>query len=207
MEIGEEVRILGEFFKIHFTENKGAAFGLSFDDLLPGLSPTSGKVILSLFSLCAVFVIIFFLHSSWKSRTALPFLVATILGGAIGNIVDRFFYGAWFASINDYEGGLLFGRVVDMFYFDIWQGFLPNWIPVYGGKWYAFWPIFNLADMAIGIGIVSIFVFQKRLFKVEEEVMDIDGSLEEESSAEIEKSPAPETKEKEPKAEPGSGKL
>ena len=168
LEQDEEVSIIGDFFKLHFTENKGAAFGLTLSDLLPFLDDIAGKVILTLFSFCIVPVIIYFLHQSRHNNNRLPWLIALILGGALGNIIDRMFYGIWFAGINDYEGGFLFGRVVDMFYFDVWQGFLPNWIPIWGGNWSALWPIFNLADAAIFVGIIGVFVFQRKFFKAEE---------------------------------------
>jgi len=177
MTIGQEINVLGDFFKIHFIENPGAAFGLTIAHVYeaflgifmdnPTLSDNAAKLILTLFSLFAVGFIIFYLHSLRNMKTALPIYVSLILGGAIGNIIDRVFYGHWFAEINDYEGGLLFGRVVDMFYVDIWQGYLPSWVPFLGNEYYSFWPIFNIADAAISVGIVAIIVFQRKLFLME----------------------------------------
>lgn len=165
LQPGEEVNLLGEFFKIHFTENKGAAFGLTFTNLIPGLPDATAKVILSLFSFFALFLIIYFLWRAAKFRSPLPWFVALILGGAAGNIMDRMFYGIFYSSINDYEGGFMFGRVVDMFYFDLGFHYIPNWVPIFGGKGYQLWPIFNIADMAISIGIITILVFQSRFHK------------------------------------------
>lgn len=188
MAIGQEFEVFGNIFKIHFIENPGAAFGLTIahvyeaflgifmDD--PYLSDATAKLILTLFSLFAVGFIIYYLHALRNMKTALPIYVSLILGGAIGNIIDRVFYGAWFAEMNDYEGGLLYGRVVDMFYLDIWQGYLPAWVPFLGNEYYSLWPIFNIADAAISVGIVAIIIFQKKLFMLPEDVQHPEASLE-----------------------------
>lgn len=169
MELGEGFQVIGNVVKIHFTENPGFAFGLTISKIFNSfgiiITEYTGKLILSIFSVIAVFFIFLFLNSIKKQGGKLPYLVALIFGGAVGNIIDRVFYGVWFAEINDYEGGIFFGRVVDMFYFDIWQGYLPNWIPVIGGDYYSLWPIFNIADAAISVGIVGIFIFHKTIFK------------------------------------------
>jgi signal peptidase II len=169
MAPGEEIPLLGNWFKIHFIENEGAAFGLTihriFNNFGVEMSPVTGKLILTLFSLGAVGAIAYILYRISTHRSPLPYFVAMILGGALGNIIDRTFYGLWFSSINEYEGGLFFGRVVDMFYFDIWRGYLPDWM---GGGYMALWPIWNIADSAISIGIVVILIFQGRFYRMDE---------------------------------------
>lgn len=167
MQLGEEIPVIGNFFKIHFTENPGAAFGVTLKNLLSlfmEITDETAKWLLSIFSVGLVAGIFYYLYSIRNYPTALPLWIALILGGAIGNIIDRLFYGMWFAHFNEYEGGFLHGRVVDMFYFDIWQGILPDWVPFWGGTYMALWPIFNIADTAISVGIIAIFVFQKKLF-------------------------------------------
>ncbi|MEM9722428.1 MAG: lipoprotein signal peptidase [Bacteroidota bacterium] len=174
MSLGEEIPVLGDVFKIHFIENKGAAFGMTIDNLLSPLgvdmTPETSKLILSIFSLIALVFIGVFLYRLSSHKSPLPFFVALIFGGAMGNIIDRTFYGMIFENINNYEGGFLHGRVVDMFYFDIWKGYLPDWLPFWGGEYYSFWPIFNIADSAISIGIVVILIFQGRFFKMNDDV-------------------------------------
>ncbi|GIV42903.1 MAG: hypothetical protein KatS3mg035_0026 [Bacteroidia bacterium] len=173
MQLGEEIKVLGDFFKIHFTENPGAAFGVTLSNLFMGIiSEETAKALLSVLSVVLVLGIVYYLYKIKDQKTALPYWVALILGGAIGNIIDRLFYGVWFAQINDYEGGFLHGRVVDMFYFDIYQGILPDWIPIWGGTYTALWPIFNIADTAISVGIIAIILFQKNLFPEEKNISE-----------------------------------
>ena len=69
------------------------------------------------------------------------------------------------------DGGyatLLHGKVVDMFYFPIFKGFLPEWVPFWGGDYFIFFrPVFNIADTSISIGVGLILVFQSIIFKKE----------------------------------------
>lgn len=158
----EEIKVAGELFRINFIENKGAAFGFTISDLLLkigiAIDDETAKLVLTLFSIVAVVVIIYLLQQVRHLRSALPYFLALILGGAVGNIIDRVFYGVWFAGINDYEGGLLHGRVVDMFYVNLVHGkFL--------GMDMNLLPVFNVADAAIATGIVAIIIFQRRYFK------------------------------------------
>lgn len=164
MQYGEEHNLVGSLFRLHFTENKGAAFGLTLSDLF-GMGDEVAKITLTLFSLLLVGGIAYYLHSVRHMRTGLPWWIALILGGAFGNIIDRVFYGVWFAEINNYEGGLLHGRVVDMFYLHFWQGWVPEDVPLIGGAFRVFdFAIFNIADAAISVGIVVVLIFQRRFF-------------------------------------------
>jgi len=175
LQLGQEIEVIGSVFKIHYLENPGAAFGLTITGLYefvasffvsePSLPESIGKLILSIFSILVAGLIGYYLYTIKNIKTLLPTFVAMILAGALGNIIDRIFYGQWFSAINDYEGGLFYGRVVDMFYIDIWQGNLPEWIPLIVGEYYAFWPVFNIADASISIAIVCILVFQKKLIE------------------------------------------
>lgn len=171
-EYREAVSVTGDVFKIQFIENKGAAFGLTVSKIVNSLggemSDETGKLILTLFSIAAVVVIGVVVFRLASHRSPLPWFVALIFGGALGNIIDRTFYGMWFSDMNNYSGGLFHGRVVDFLYLDIWEGTIAEWIPLFGGSYTSLWPIFNVADAAISVGIVAILFFQGRFFKMDE---------------------------------------
>lgn len=168
MSPGEEIVLLADFFKLHFTENPGAAAGMSLRTLFPNMAPDTAKVLLTLFSVVLMSGIVVYLWVIRWMKTALPLLIALILGGAIGNLIDRLFYGIWFAEINNYEGGFLFGRVVDMFFIDIFQGRLSESWPLFGGDYVFIWPIFNIADAAIFTSVLILLFFSGKLFPKEE---------------------------------------
>lgn len=176
MDLRDSFNVLGSFFQIYFIENDGAAFSLSIDGIASTfglqMAPETGKIILSIFSIVAVGGIAYMLHRFAEHKSPLPLFVALILGGALGNIIDRTFYGVWFHDINLYDGAFLRGQVVDMFYFDIYKGSYPawlQWLPWVNEDSYLFiFPIFNVADAAISVGICVLLVFQGRFFKMDE---------------------------------------
>jgi signal peptidase II len=105
--------------------------------------------------------------------------IALVFAGALGNIIDSVFYGVLFndsygqiASVFPIEGGydsLLHGKVVDMLYFPLWKGYLPEWLPFFGGKYFTFFePVFNVADVAISTGFMMLMVFNKKAFSKKE---------------------------------------
>ncbi len=171
MMIGQEYKIIGDWFIIHFIENNGMAFGME-------LAGKFGKIILSVFRIVAVVGIAYYLKQLSKKDVSygLIFSISLVLAGAIGNIIDSAFYGMIFndsypqvASLFPAEGGyssFLHGKVVDMFYFPIIEGNFPSWIPKWGGEHFIFFrPVFNVADSAITIGIAIILIFHRKYFK------------------------------------------
>jgi signal peptidase II len=155
-----QINVFGDWFKIHYTLNPGMAFGLQ-------LGSEYGKLILSLFRLVAMVGIGYYLYKLSKKRAHPGFLacIALILGGAIGNVIDSTFYGVLLENAPvDAPTPWFHGQVIDMFYFDIWEGMVPNWVPVLGGQYYSLWPIFNVADAAIFVGVTLILIFQNKFF-------------------------------------------
>lgn len=175
MYLGEEHKILGDWFIIHFTENNGMAFGFE-------LEWKYGKIFLSVFRIIAVTGIGWYLASLIKKQanTILVISIALIFAGALGNIIDSVFYGILFSDSNyevarllPPEGGyadFLYGKVVDMFYFPIIEGHFPDWFPFWGTEEFIFFrPVFNIADASITTGVLMIVFFQSSFFgKVDE---------------------------------------
>ncbi len=172
--LGEQV-VVFNWFRILFVENEGMAWGAR----IPG---SYGKLILTLFRLIAIVGIGYWLWDSVKKKVSglLVTSIALIFAGALGNIIDSVWYGILFnhshrqvASFLPKEGGygtLLHGKVVDMLYFPIWKGYLPEWLPIWGGRFFTFFePVFNIADSSITIGFLMMILFNKRMFAKEEE--------------------------------------
>lgn len=168
MEYGAagEIKVFGDWFKLYYIRNPGMAFGLE-------LGHAYGKLMLSVFRLFAMIGIAYYLYYLAVRKHNVGFLIclSMILGGAIGNLVDSIFYGVWLDIPSANATTPWFhGQVVDMFYFDLWQGILPDWIPVFGGEYYSFWPIFNIADSAIFVGVATTLIFQNTFFPNMKEV-------------------------------------
>ncbi|MBQ2376410.1 MAG: lipoprotein signal peptidase [Bacteroidales bacterium] len=167
--LGEEVFLIGDWCRLHFIENEGMAFGMSFGE-------QTGKLILTLFRIVAATLIFLYLRKLVvkKENKLVIYAFTLIFAGAVGNIIDSLFYGLIFSESTFFTtaeflseaGGyapLCLGKVVDMFYFPLIDTTLPQWIPFVGGDHFEFFnAIFNVADIAItvGVGLLIISAFK-----------------------------------------------
>ncbi len=170
MTLGEAKRVT-DWFYIEFIENNGMAYGMKFIN----------KLVLSLFRLFAIGFIGYYLAKIIKKDVA-PLgyivLIAMVLAGAAGNLIDCLFYGLIFDASTPFtvsqfvpfgEGysTFLHGKVVDMFYFPIVQTTWPEWVPYFGGSEYVFFsPVFNFADACISVGVVALLLFYRKQLEV-----------------------------------------
>jgi signal peptidase II len=142
MYLGQVIPVFGDFFRITFVENPGMAFGYD-----PG---NSFKLIISIFSLFASLALVFYLYTIRNRTWSLRIAIAMILGGAVGNLIDRTFYGIIYKY-----APVFYGRVVDFFDFDFFNFTLF-------GRSYDRWPVFNIADASVTIGVLILVLFYKK---------------------------------------------
>lgn len=177
--LGQEHEVIAgiSWFRMHFIENEGMAYGWK-------LGGEWGKMALTLFRLLAVIFGTFYLAYIIRKKYHVGFIICATLiyAGAIGNLIDSLFYGMIFENSDPYVqniarsatqdgftggyAGFLHGKVVDMLYFPIiTDAKFPGWVPVWGGESFEFFrPVFNIADASISFGVLFILIFQKRFF-------------------------------------------
>jgi signal peptidase II len=154
-----QIALIGSWLKLHYVLNPGMAFGMQ-------LSYEYGKLFLTLFRLIAMCAIGWYLVHLARSGASqgLLWALAMILAGAVGNVIDSTFYGVLLDNAPYGSPTPWFhGQVIDMIFVDFWEGFIPEWVPLWGGQYYST-PIFNIADSCIFLGVCSILIFQGHFY-------------------------------------------
>lgn len=172
MTIGQEIPVFGNWFRLCFIENNGAAYGMS-------LGGDGGKLALTLIRIAAIVFLVFYISRLRKKNAPVGVIIGilAITIGALGNLIDSLFYGLVFSEstftsvaslVAPGEGyaPMLFGKVVDMLYFPIIDiPHMPQWFPFIGGERYIFFsPVFNLADSYITVSVIYLLLFQHKFF-------------------------------------------
>ena len=174
LHLGEAIVVIPDWFQLLFVENNGAAFGMQITSA-GGFD--WGKLALSLFRVVLVGGLGYYIYKlvRQKAPTGVVVGLTLILAGALGNILDSTFYGVLFsastpAQVAEFGGSyapLMMGKVVDMFYFPLFQwNNHPEWLSfLFDSRGYVFGPVFNLADAYISVAVVYMLIFQYKFFK------------------------------------------
>ena len=133
MDLNDPINIMGNFFRFTYIENQGMAFGLQMEN----------KILFTLLSVGASIVVFIYLYRMRNEKVMLVLALSFIMGGAIGNLIDR----------------LIYGRVVDFLDFEFFDIKIPdfNFLFIdFPGFELTRWPIFNIADSSVTIGMIII---------------------------------------------------
>lgn len=155
MRQGSSISIIDNFFRLTYIENPGMAFGMEI----------GSKPMRSIFTIFASLLIVYFIYKNRKEIFYLRFSLALILGGAVGNLIDRIFYGVIYGTDK-----ILSGNVVDFFQLNI-----PD-LKIFGKTFYS-WPIFNVADIAITAGFLMIIFGYRKIFNKKEVEVQLPSDL------------------------------
>ena len=165
MHLHESIEITPWFY-IAFIENNGMAYGVQL----------GSKFVLTAFRIIASIALVLYMAYTIakKQSTGYIVLLAGVLAGAIGNLIDCMFYGLCFTASSPFyvaypvpmgQGyeSFMFGKVVDMFYFPLFEYDVPSWIPFIGGSHNVFFsPVFNFADSCISVAVVALLLFYRQ---------------------------------------------
>ena len=171
MHLDEAIIVFPDWFQLRFIENNGAAFGMH---IASGGGFDWGKLLLGIFRIVLAGGIAWLIGRLLRQRKKTPTGVivglALIFAGAVGNILDSAFYGLLFSESTPYSvahfgghyAGFMMGKVVDMFYFPLFQwNNVPRFLRfLVDSNNYFFGAIFNLADAYISVAVVYLLLFQ-----------------------------------------------
>ncbi|WP_243018179.1 MULTISPECIES: lipoprotein signal peptidase [Candidatus Cardinium] len=152
MGIDEQMKLLGNIFKLTYTLNPGMAFSIH-------LGFKYGKLLITMFRFSASLYICWYIIQCVRKSAPAAWIWgwALVLGGAIGNSIDSIFYGVYLNNAPaDAPMKWFYGQVIDMLHIDLWSGVLPSWLPIWGNYYIYCLPIFNIADVAVSVGLIIV---------------------------------------------------
>lgn len=150
IQLGTSIQLIGDFLRLTYIENPGMAFGIDI----------GGKLFFSIFSIIASIGILYYLFKIRNESLSFRVSLSMILGGAIGNLIDRVLYGVLYN-----EGPLFYGKVVDFVDADFFN------INLFGYHLYR-WPVFNIADASVTCGVILLLLSQTKSSK-EKEILTV----------------------------------
>ena len=154
MQLGQSIPVIGDFLRLTFIENPGMVFGIE----------VSGRLLLVIINIIASMGILYYIYHVRNEAFIVRLTLAMILGGAIGNVIDRVFYGVIFG-----EAPLFYGKVVDFIDMDF---FHIDFLWIHMDRF----AVFNFADFFISTGIVLMLLFHKKFTKVDELITVAEGT-------------------------------
>jgi signal peptidase II len=143
LPLGSSRPVVGDFLRFTYIENPGMAFGIDF----------GWKQFFSVFSILASIGILLYLYKARNEHLAFRVSLAMILGGAVGNLIDRVFYGVIYN-----ESPLFYGKVVDFIDADFFN------LNLFGYH-LSRWPVFNIADASVTCGVILMLFAHRKTMK------------------------------------------
>jgi signal peptidase II len=140
MEYGRSIHVAGDWLKLTYIENPNMAFGVEL----------GGRVFLIFFALLASIGLVIYLYKHRNDKLIIRAALAILLAGALGNLVDRIFFGVLYGYAPLFKGNVVDFVDVDLFTFHLMNGT------------FKFWPIFNVADTAVTVGVLLLLATSAR---------------------------------------------
>lgn len=166
MSYGQTIPLIGDIVRLTYIENPGMAFGINI----------GGQTFFALFSIIACIGIFWYLYTIRHERVLVRLPFAMILGGAFGNLIDRVFYGVLYGEAPLFRGAVV--DFIDVIFFNI---------DIFGYQMTR-WPVFNIADSAVTIGVIVLIIFHREAFRSHQ---DPEKPAKPDSSSETDEFPRP----------------